>query len=571
MDEAWNYDIAGVFSRTKGTTIYPAQPDFDRVNRSLRAVNVNGTPTCTAVIDGTDRACVPFNAFRPFNTNAALNDYLFTSVDGTQSSTGQMRQVLSVLSGDLGKYGITSPLAEQGVAVAFGSEFRAERYVETADAQFRETNGGTDNRYTQNVFEVNTELQAPLIQKRRFAELLQLNGGYRVSKYNRLEGRFNTWKIEGLWAPVLDLTLRASFNKAQRAPTVTQAASAANILYTTIGSRNDPCASRPDPNSSDPNRRLAPTATLDQCRRTGLPDTLYGSAALSCPDQLCTIRNGGFQLTPETAYTKTFGAILQPRFVPGLVVSVDRFVIDLNNSINYFAANDFLNGCLTTGLDYYCRGIVRNPGSFTLYSPAAGNPATGWIAQGTSNGYRSRSHGWDFQGQYSLGLGGAGLVDMTFNGTLMTYVGGQDSPIVPPRNCVGYYGPGCGESMPKWSHGLRTTWSTPDKVASVSLNWRHISAMTIAYNAPASTGVPADPSQFRKFYAGIPTYDYFDLSTSFDIAKRFTLRFSVNNLFDRDPPLIPDSRQTLGLLRSNTLFRYDLLGRQIVMGVSTRF
>ncbi len=69
----------------------------------------------------------------------------------------------------------------------------------------------------------------------------------------------------------------------------------------------------------------------------------------------------------------------------------------------------------------------------------------------------------------------------------------------------------------------------------------------------------------------MPTYDYIDLSTSFDIAKRFALRVSVNNLFERDPPLLPDSRNVLGLLRSNTLFRYDLLGRQIVVGATARF
>ena len=55
------------------------------------------------------------------------------------------------------------------------------------------------------------------------------------------------------------------------------------------------------------------------------------------------------------------------------------------------------------------------------------------------------------------------------------------------------------------------------------------------------------------------------------MAKRFTLRIAVNNLFDRDPPLMPDSRNVLGLLRNNTLFRYDLLGRQIVIGATTRF
>ena len=572
LDDAWHYDIAGVYSLMKGETTFPSQPDFDRVNRSLNVVNVNGTPTCASVVSGVDRACVPFDAFRPYNSNAALNTYLFTNGGATQNSTSQMWQALAVLNGDLGTYGITSPFAEQGVAIALASEFRAELYKGSANTLFRELAGGTDSRFTQNVVESNVEVQAPLVEHRRFAELLQVNGGYRVSKYNRLNGTFGTWKAEGIWTPVSDITLRASFNKAQRAPTVIEADQASNINYTTSGP-NDPCASTRDPNSSDPNARIAPTASLEQCRRTGLPDNLYGSATLDCAslNTGCTVRNGGFNLKPETAYTKTFGVILRPRMVKGLTVSVDRFLINLNDSINFFQVSDFLNGCLTTGLQYYCRGIVRNPGTFTLNSQPTGNPTTGYFARGTTNTYKSNAHGWDFQGQYNLGLGGAGALDMSFNGTLTTSVGGQGSPEAPATNCVGYYGGGCGESMPRWSHGLRTTWVSPDKFASISVNWRHISAMTIGFNAPASTGIPQNTPQIRKFYTGIPAYDYIDLATSFDVAKRFTLRIAVNNLFDRDPPLMPDSRNVLGLLRNNTLFRYDLLGRQIVIGATTRF
>lgn len=390
-----------------------------------------------------------------------------------------------------------------------------------------------------------------------------------MSKYNRLEGHFSTWKVEGLWAPISDVTFRGSYNKAQRAPGVTDAANSANINYVTVGSRNDPCA--PQPNPTNPNQPLAPSATLEQCRRTGLPDNLYGSASLNCPDNSCTIRNGGFELTPETAYTKTFGVVLRPRFLPGLTVSIDRFLIDLDDSINYFAANDFLNGCLGTGLDYYCRGVVRNPGTFTLSSPPSSNPTTGYVAQGTGNGYRSKSHGWDFQGQYRLGLGSAGQLDMSFNGSLTTLVGSQDSPDAAPRNCVGYYGPNCGESLPKWTHSLLTTWATADKTFNVSVNWRHVGPQTITYNASADTGIPGAGTDPRATYGGVAPYDYFDLSTAFNVSKRFTLRLSANNLFDRDPPLIPNSRNVLGLLRNNTLFRYDLLGRQLVAGISLRY
>lgn len=585
LDGVWNYDVAGVLSRLNSTSFGLAYPDYDRVNRSLDVTLVNGRPTCRSAINGEDPNCVPFNAFVPYNSDPAANAYFFGPGQYNYSNTSttgspQMWQALATLSADLGKYGLTSPLADQGIAVAFGGEFRAEKQTNTANAAYREVFGGDNQRFTQNIVEVNAELQAPLIENKAWIDLLQFNAGYRVSKYNRLQGNFNTWKLEGIWSPIPDISFRTAFNKAQRAPSVTQAASAANIGYTTEGSRNDPCATVRNPNY-DPGKPatgtnqpfFAPTATIEQCRATGLPDNLYGSETLDCPDGFCTIRNGGFNLTPETAYTKTFGVVLRPRFVPGLTVSVDRIVVNLNDAINYSAANDFLTGCLTFRTEYYCRGVVRNPGTFTLSSPTSGNPTAGYFAQGLTNGYKSNFRSWDFQGQYGRGLGSAGRIDLAFNGSLTTKVGGQATPESVDGNCVGYYGPFCGESLPRWAHNMSATWTAPDNVFSAWINWRHVSPTTITYNVrdPEGTGIPFTAADRRTTYTGIDAYDYIDVSLAFDIAKRMTLRLSVNNVFDTDPPLVPNSRNVLGLLRTNTVFRYDLLGRNVVAGVGLKF
>jgi outer membrane receptor protein involved in Fe transport len=241
---------------------------------------------------------------------------------------------------------------------------------------------------------------------------------------------------------------------------------------------------------------------------------------LVCPNNACTIRGGGFGLTPETAYTKTFGVVVRPRFLPGLTLSVDRFLIDLNDSIGFFSANDYIVGCIQTQDPYYCRGIVRNPGTFTLNSPAAGNPTTGFIIQGTTNGYKSKSHGWDFQAQWAIGLASAGKLDLSFNGTRMTLVGGQDAPNIAPRNCVGYYGPTCGESLPRWTHTMLTTYSPVDKSSSASVNWRYTGSQTVTYNAAdAALGIPFTRADRRNTYNGIKSYSYFDLALSFDVVK----------------------------------------------------
>jgi outer membrane receptor protein involved in Fe transport len=571
-DRIWSYDISGMISRNQiDAEIGVPFPNRDRIGRALDVISVNGTPTCRSVVNGTDPGCVPFNAFIPNNSDRAAFDYIYgNGATPAQRTIARQLQFLGTISGDLGNYGIRSPWAEQGVAVALGAEYRDELLVVDRNAELIRQQGGQGGRFTQNILETNVEVQVPIVENRPFFDQLQVNGGYRLSKYNRLDGRFDTWKVEGLWAPIPDVTFRGSYNKAQAAAGVAALQSASNVIYST-GFYSDPCAPRINP-ANPSGARIAPIATIEQCRRTGLPDNLYNSASLICPDDACTVREGGFNLTPETAYTKTFGVVLRPRFLPGLTISVDRYLIDLEDQFDFFQPQNVLSDCLTTGDSFFCRGVVRNPGTFTLGSPPQGNPATGYVVRGSVNGFKSQAHGWDFQGQYNLGLGSVGRLDFGFNGSLTTRVGTQGSPTVASRDCVGYFGAGCGESLPRWAHQFRTTWTSADKVANVSLNWRHRGATPLTFYAPVDTGIPVQsPEARRDQYPGIKAYDWFDLTVGFDIAKQMTLRVTANNIFDRDPPIVPDSRATIGLLRTNSIMGYDLLGRQIAVGLSVRY
>ncbi|MEG3156264.1 TonB-dependent receptor, partial [Sphingomonas sp. RB1R13] len=133
----------------------------------------------------------------------------------------------------------------------------------------------------------------------------------------------------------------------------------------------------------------------------------------------------------------------------GLVFSVDRYRIKSDNSLGYNDYSYYTDGCLRSGGDqFFCQGIVRNA-TGQLFNG-------GYIRQGTTNYYTSVAQGWDFQAQYALNLESIGRLDFGFNGSLTTNAGGQDSPLQPNRNCAGYYGNGCGQLIPKWSHGLRT-------------------------------------------------------------------------------------------------------------------
>ena len=573
VGSAWTYDVGGVYARNH-QDYTPSFVNSTNLQNSLLVGGTRAAPTCATT---TDAACVPFDAFSAGNTNPALIDYLYSS--GTAATAGTLYDVQANVTGDLGKYGVTSPFAEQGLAIALGTEYRKDTLKSTADGAYRTRLGGTDTYLKQDVWEANIEVQAPLVEHKRFVELLQANGGYRVSKYSSNPSAFNTWKLEGIYAPVSDLTFRASFNKAQRAPTVTEIRQATNIEFARGGSGtiNDFCAPTVTSNPNGGVTYGAPIASREVCRATGLSDALYGSPTLICPGDAstgatgCTVRSGGFTADPETAYTQTYGLIVKPRFVPGLVFSVDRYKIKINDSLGYNDFSYYTDGCQRSNGDaFFCQGIVRNPGTGTLYSSASTNPATGYIRQGTTNFFKSIARGYDFQAQYTLDLANAGKIDWSFNGSLTTFAGGQDSPLQPMRNCSGYYGNGCGQLIPKWSHGLRSTYTTADKGFSASFNWRYVGSLTNADNS-GDPAIGGTPERERTSYFRVSPKSYFDLALNFAIDKAFSLRLIANNLLDKSAPIVPDS-YNVALARTNTIpQRYDSLGRNLAVGATVRF
>ena len=565
VGDAWTYDVGGVYARNHQDYI----PSIRIPGNLQNAVNVGGTqanPTCASGAAG----CVPFDIFSAGNTNPALINYLFGT--GTNQTIGTLYDVQANVTGDLTSYGITSPFAEQGLAIALGTEYRKDTLKSRADAAYLSAVGGSDTDLSQDVIEANIEVQAPLIQHKPFAELVQVNGGYRVSKYSSNPKSFNTWKIEGVYAPVSDITFRASFNKAQRAPTVVEIRQATNIAFANGGSGtfSDFCAPTPIPGPNGVTYG-APIASREVCRATGLSDALYGSQSLLCSNgtapngsAACAVRSGGFTADPETAYTQTYGLVLKPRFVRGLVFSVDRYRIKIDNSLGYNDYSYYTDGCLRSGGDqFFCQGIVRNASTGTLFNG-------GYIRQGTTNYYTSVAQGWDFQAQYALNLESIGRLDFGFNGSLTTNAGGQDSPLQPNRNCAGYYGNGCGQLIPKWSHGLRTTYTTEDKKFSASFNWRYVGALTNANNS-GDPAIGGTPERALTDYYRVAPQNYFDLAFNFAIAKQFSLRLIANNLFDKAAPIVPDS-YNISLARTNTIpQRYDSLGRNIAIGTTINF
>lgn len=553
--EGISYDVSGLRSIVIFNESYKNDIDPVKAQRALQVVDVNGTPTCKSVIDGSDRNCVPLDVFGFGTIDPAAYDYIYapTFTKGVQKQT-----VLSAgISGDLSSYGVISPWATQGVGFAIGVEQRREKLRFEADA-LAQAKGTLESRGRIKVEEVYGELELPLLADLPLVKALNVNAGYRYSRYtndgeNGVVTKYgaSTYKAEIDYTPVRDLRLRASYNHAIRAPNIGELFAAQGLGNV---SAQDPCAGS------------SPLATLEQCRLTGVTDAQYGNIPL-CPSEVCVAQGGGNpNLKPEKADTYTLGAVVTPSFIPNLSFSVDYYHIKVDDYVGSVDPFLVINQCVQTGNPFFCNLFNRDPRTGVLF----GND--GYIVATTLNTGYLKTAGIDVTANYrfdldAVGLEGAGKLNFDLVGAYLDTFTVEQLPNIGTYDCAGLFGPTCGQPSPRWRHQFRTTWQMPWKDATLSLNWRYFGGAKLASNTD---------NQFLKgtpyiINSKIDAYSYFDLAATVKPIKNFTLRAGINNLFDKDPPAIAQ-----GLLSSfgngNTYPGvYDPLGRMIFIGLTAEF
>ena len=96
----------------------------------------------------------------------------------------------------------------------------------------------------------------------------------------------------------------------------------------------------------------------------------------------------------------------------------------------------------------------------------------------------------------------------------------------------------------------------------------------------ASSAAPGSSSPVPKAAAGqtyplanrITAYSYFDFNTNVTLVKGIDVRFNVQNLFDKDPPLIGfDTTYGIGQYFNTFPAYYQVRGRTVRVGLSARF
>jgi iron complex outermembrane receptor protein len=551
--DAWSYEAYGSYYTT---SLFNSVGGYLSNSRMQNALLVTGTSAANAVCQGGQAGCVPWNIWTQGGVTPAQVAYL--TVAGTSEGTVTERILNANVTGQLGKYGITSPLATDGLAVNLGVEHRNDQLSYAPDQEELSNDLGgysgagvsINNGYRVN--EQFIELRAPLLQQQPFADQLTIDAAFRRSDYNT-SGSVNTFKFDVEYAPVKDVMARFSFDRAIRAPNLIELYTPQSVTNTTVVGA-DPCAG------------TNPSASLAVCERSGVTAAQYGSIP-QCPAGQCsTLLGGNKELQAERADTLSFGFTFTPTMIEGLTATLDYYRIQLNEEVGVVPQDITLNECLA-GVTSYCSGVVRTPSGALFGTTIAGG---GYVVATNQNIARAEVSGIDLQLNYRWSVGTFGSMTAAMTGTWLQNDKTQPVPTDSAYNCAGLYGVTCQTVNPRWRHVMRVNWNTPWNVL-LSAQWRFIGQVSLDNNTgnPLLATSAYGAGAYDSFDAKLPNVSYLDLSAMYDVSKNLSVRIGVNNVLDKDPPLVNEFETTTGA--PNTYPTYDLLGRQLYAAFTAKF
>lgn len=435
------------------------------------------------------------------------------------------------------------------VNMAFGAEWHKDDASFSADdALFTGDTisfiGSAPVKGTESVWELYTEALVPLIDNQVSGHYLSLELGARYSSYKNA-GSVWTYKYGGEWQPIPLLRFRTMFQHAVRAPNnlelfqqqFTQEGSVISDL------RPDPCSASQDP---------AGNGIADKCALQGLPPDQIGVFEAEPYYPVYGTFGGNPDLTPESSDTKTVGVVITPETLPNLTVAIDWFDIEVTDTIGEISAMDICFNSTNTG-NVFCENIQRDASGNinTLYEPISNRGLLGVRGVDTQLHYQA-----DLPSSWAI-VGGQANLGINFIWSHYLSITTQDNIATDVRECVGLFGWPChsvdqGDSFPQDKINIAVDYSTGP--LEMHLAWRWVEGMDNA--APLMSGDFGYPDP-ELGVPDVPSYNYTDLGFAYHFNEKLMVRFGVNNLFDKDPPMQADA-----VFSNNTDSRlYDVFGR----------
>jgi iron complex outermembrane receptor protein len=532
INESWSYDAAFTYGRSTSRN--------ENINDFITTRVRDGLLGCPA---GSFDGCIPYEVWTDSITPEQAQALQGV---GIVNYATRMMDFTAFASGDLG-FGLPTANGEN-IGLVVGYEWRKEQYERLADTNMQTGNftglGGPTTNLTGElrVEEIFFESNIPLVVDAGVLNRLDLELAYRFSDYTT-SGEVDTFKV-ALGAGFADdrFRIRTGFNRAIRAPNIGELYLDNQIA---LWAGDDPCAGS------------TPEFTPEQCARTGVPVDRYGTVAANAASQYNHFIGGNPNLNPEEAETWTIGFTASP--IDNLDLAVDYYDIKLENAISTIGARTIINLC-AAGQDEMCSLIRRNAATLDLFRGSDPN-SSGMVINTNGNYGARRFRGIDLSGSYGFELG-SGRLTTSFVGTYILEkeyapVPGDDSATY---SCEGLINSDC--ATPQWRHIASARYAF-DRYT-IGLRWRHIGEM----DYEDVDGTPLTGDFFLSDDGKVKSYNFLDLSGSVDIGDYVTWTMGVNNVLDKEPPMIGGG---LGPLNGNAIGGYDQAGRFIFTSVNFKF
>lgn len=538
------WDVYYTYARTEDTGELDNAISRSRLQQAVLSQN-GAAPVCNIFGQNINQACIQA-----------------ISINATNVTTATQQVAQGSLTGNLVKL----PAGPVGFSLGFewrdtSATFRPDSFLASGDvAGF---NPGLPTGGSTNVKEVFGELRVPLIHDTRFIQSFAINGAFRYSDYS-LSGVGGVWTYSAGadWTVSHDVTLRAQYQRAIRAPNV-------NELYggvtRVVGVAIDPCSSRAPVGQQT-------AAVRAVCVATGVPSNAVFTDSVQPNTIFASDSGGNPNLGAEKSNTVTAGIVLTPQAVRRLYLSIDYFNISLDGAIAQLGGGvqNTLNLCYQVIQDVnseFCRAVNRNPQTGEINDPYV-------VKVLNANTGKLQTSGIDFAGRYHLnagfgfpGLGNHSSFDIESNYTyLIDFTATPVAAIPNLKNyCAGSFGPTCGQPLPVWRGTSRVTWNVGD--VSFSVRHRYLGPVTTdRYIVPFRQGSTSTPALSSIAYPRLGSVNYIDLSFNWDITKKLEFFAGANNVFDRDPPIT-----TQGPNANTFSATYDVLGTEFFMGITAKF
>ena len=543
--EGWTYDLSYVYGKFQDHTESETAVK-SRIGFAVDAVTIGGQNVCR---DATARAdgCQPLNLFGYNTANPAAAKYVQAAIPRSLDITNEQNVISANISG--------SPFSlwAGDIGIAVGAEYRSEKALSDNDPL---TNAGLNiGNLTQdlsgkfNVKEVYGEINVPLI-KDSFVKYLGLTGAIRYSDYSTVGG-VTSWNGGAEFSPVDGIRFRGVYARANRAPNISELFSAANETFASI---TDPCngvtsANNPGVSATFPNGFGAVCRAIPAISAAVAGGGTF-SYSLAQQQRINGFVGGNPNLNEEKADTLTLGAILTPSFLPRFSLSVDYYDIRLTGAIATLGRQFSVQQCLQTGDPVFCSNIVRGAdGRVTRVDGQLINVA------------KTDTRGVDVGLRYSGGLGilPNDRITWSLNYTRLIDYETQANPAAPIVENVPT------TSQSKHRGTTRATYSS----GGVTFSWQ----MTYTSKAVSSvTFTNSNPDIVA--LNNIKSYLYHDIQLRYDLGedKRFGIYFGVDNLFDKQPPYLPNPPFAASITGTETQADvYDPFGRRFYAGVRVKF